>query len=238
DRIETLEILSSRMPLYDIIPAIARNDWNAEQGSILLSNLLFEEPQIDSGILKWISVLINEQHLESILAFAKPGNIKLFSRILLPMDDYEFFDGSKNPLKLQEVIEMSTYLKNIAFILYWNSPQLKINNVIEERHWLMTSEFDMSTFAKNVVADEQDLERENDKVSMDKRQESVSPRLGVLHNIPFVIPFDERVKIFRHFVRNDRDRLKNPVAIQFIDEFGMPEPGIDGGGLFKEFLTS
>jgi ubiquitin-protein ligase E3 C len=33
-------------------------------------------------------------------------------------------------------------------------------------------------------------------------------------------------------------RLKSPVAIQFIDEFGMPEAGIDGGGLFKEFLTS
>ena len=32
--------------------------------------------------------------------------------------------------------------------------------------------------------------------------------------------------------------LKSPIAIQFIDEFGMQEAGIDGGGLFKEFLTS
>ncbi|CAG8528220.1 16186_t:CDS:10, partial [Cetraspora pellucida] len=425
DRIEALELLSSRMPLYDIISAIAQNDWNAEQGSILLSNLLgftrlevnkmndsallnyltvlqrlflripdqlladktTSKPQIDPSVLKLISVLIDEQHLESLLAFAKSRDVmallkisyflttlmirwpseksgllskmaygklsisenklsinllfevfkstdlarlllnsqplsnsfitdtvfveqwgmfyllcELFSRILLPMDDYEFFDGNKSPLKLPEIIEMSTYLKNIAFILYWNSPQLKINNVIEgscikpiylrevatkllkqihardsrrrftpERHWLMTSEFDMSTFAKNVVAEEQDLERENDKVSIDKRQESVSPRLGVLHNIPFVIPFDERVKIFRQFIRNDRERhihaifeprtrvtihrskifedgfdqlnamgarLKNPVAIQFIDEFGIQEAGIDGGGLFKEFLTS
>ncbi|CAG8700294.1 2723_t:CDS:10 [Cetraspora pellucida] len=410
DRIEALELLSSRMPLYDIISAIAQNDWNAEQGSILLTQLfdgpstsifantgpttcrqddikLSEEPQIDPSVLKSISVLIDEQHLESLLAFAKSRDVmallkisyflttlmirwpseksgllskmaygklsisenklsinllfevfkstdlarlllnsqplsnsfitdtvfveqwgmfyllcELFSRILLPMDDYEFFDGNKSPLKLPEIIEMSTYLKNIAFILYWNSPQLKINNVIEgscikpiylrevatkllkqihardsrrrftpERHWLMTSEFDMSTFAKNVVAEEQDLERENDKVIMDKRQESVSPRLGVLHNIPFVIPFDERVKIFRQFIRNDRERhihaifeprtrvtihrskifedgfdqlnamgarLKNPVAIQFIDEFGIQEAGIDGGGLFKEFLTS
>ncbi|KAF0455584.1 HECT-domain-containing protein [Gigaspora margarita] len=449
DRVETLELLSSQMPLYNIISTIASNDWNAEQGSILLSNLLaftrlevnkmndsellayltvlqrlfvripdnlltdkttstnyddddddggnndviipdhlesFDEPQIDPNILKWISVLIDDRHLESVLTFAKSENTtallkisyflatlmirwpseksdllskmsygklsisenklsinalweafkktdlarllsnsqplsnsfitdttfieqwgmfylfcELFSRILLPMDDYEFFDGSKNPLKLPEIIEMSTYLKNIAFILYWNSPQLKISNVIEgscikpiyirevatrllkqihardsrrrftpERHWLMTSEFDMSTFAKIVVAEEQELE--NDKMNMDKRQlESVSPRLGVLHNIPFVIPFEERVKIFRQFVRNDRERhihtifeprtrvtirrskifddgfthlnamgprLKNPVAIQFIDEFGIQEAGIDGGGLFKEFLTS
>ncbi|CAG8497361.1 5432_t:CDS:10 [Gigaspora margarita] len=430
DRVETLELLSSQMPLYNIISTIASNDWNAEQGSILLSNLLaftrlevnkmndsellayltvlqrlfvripdnlltdkttsnhlesFDEPQIDPNILKWISVLIDDRHLESVLTFAKSENTtallkisyflatlmirwpseksdllskmsygklsisenklsinalweafkktdlarllsnsqplsnsfitdttfieqwgmfylfcELFSRILLPMDDYEFFDGSKNPLKLPEIIEMSTYLKNIAFILYWNSPQLKISNVIEgscikpiyirevatrllkqihardsrrrftpERHWLMTSEFDMSTFAKIVVAEEQELE--NDKMNMERQLESVSPRLGVLHNIPFVIPFEERVKIFRQFVRNDRERhihtifeprtrvtirrskifddgfthlnamgprLKNPVAIQFIDEFGIQEAGIDGGGLFKEFLTS
>lgn len=31
----------------------------------------------------------------------------------------------------------------------------------------------------------------------------ISPRLGVLNNIPFAIPFDVRVSIFRHFVAND-----------------------------------
>lgn len=31
----------------------------------------------------------------------------------------------------------------------------------------------------------------------------LSPRLGVLNNIPFVIPFDVRVEIFRQFIRND-----------------------------------
>ena len=43
--------------------------------------------------------------------------------------------------------------------------------------------------------------------------------------------------VFNHLNALD-SRLKSPVAIQFIDEFGMPEAGIDGGGLFKEFLTS
>lgn len=32
----------------------------------------------------------------------------------------------------------------------------------------------------------------------------MSPRLGVLHNIPFAIPFEVRVSIFRHFIDNDR----------------------------------
>jgi ubiquitin-protein ligase E3 C len=35
----------------------------------------------------------------------------------------------------------------------------------------------------------------------------LSPRLGVLNNIPFAIPFDARVKIFRSFIENDRHNV-------------------------------
>ncbi|KAI9436530.1 hypothetical protein BJY52DRAFT_1230438 [Lactarius psammicola] len=112
----------------------------------------------------------------------------------------------------------------------------------------------------------------------------LSPRLGVLNNIPFAIPFEARVNIFRSFVVNDKrsigtdihsfdefrsrthatvhhghvaedgfDKLaeanpKRPIGITFIDQFGEEEVlqigagccirmGIDGGGVFKEFLT-
>ncbi|KAG1784544.1 HECT-domain-containing protein [Suillus plorans] len=95
-----------------------------------------------------------------------------------------------------------------------------------------------------------------------------SPRLGVLNNIPFAVQFETRVLIFRRFVENDKwnrnrdtrgridvsirrghiaqdgyDRLaeadlRAPIAITFIDQFGEPEAGIDGGGVFKEFFTS
>ncbi|SPQ26829.1 83e2b5bb-b7cd-4b81-b9d5-e27a3a1c63a3 [Thermothielavioides terrestris] len=123
------------------------------------------------------------------------------------------------------------------------------------------------------------------------------PRLEILRNMPFVIPFDVRVQIFRQFVHLDKhwrrggnidpDRwrlwvlnqhggpfepspsaanilgkhqaqiqrgrvfrdalesfwdlkegLKEPIQITFVDEFGMTEAGIDGGGVTKEFLTS
>lgn len=101
----------------------------------------------------------------------------------------------------------------------------------------------------------------------------LSPRLGILNNVPFLIPFDVRVQIFRQFVHIDatkneiyRDQfrrrqsvtirrshiaqdgfarlnplgaeLKKPLEIIFVDQWGNKEPGIDGGGLFKEFLTS
>ena len=32
----------------------------------------------------------------------------------------------------------------------------------------------------------------------------LSPRLGVLNNIPFAIPFEARVSIFRSFIVNDK----------------------------------
>lgn len=40
--------------------------------------------------------------------------------------------------------------------------------------------------------------------ALSKRQVALmSPRLGVLNNIPFAIPFDVRVSIFRSFVHGD-----------------------------------
>ncbi|CAG8446325.1 9918_t:CDS:10 [Funneliformis caledonium] len=236
---------------------------------------------------------------------------EVYSRVLFTMGDDEFFDERKNPLRLSEIIKMSTCMKHVGFLIYWNrnnSPPLKMDVRIESScidlyylrdivtkllrqihardsrrqftptdHWLMTSEIDMNVFVKIVVLDEQDLEYDSDDeaCNLDKMQiANISPRLGILYNIPFVIPFEERVKIFREFVQNDRERninradlfmqprarvsirrnsvfedgfsnlnalgsgLKSPIAIQFIDEFGMQEAGIDGGGLFKEFLTS
>ncbi|BGP43638.1 ubiquitin-protein ligase (E3) [Rhodotorula kratochvilovae] len=109
-----------------------------------------------------------------------------------------------------------------------------------------------------------------------RRLALVSPRLGVLQNVPFVIPFETRVAIFRQFVASDFARLglgdagsfgarsrhravvrrthlaedafkqlnglgaelKKRVEIAFVDEHGIEESGIDGGGLFKELLTS
>jgi ubiquitin-protein ligase E3 C len=127
---------------------------------------------------------------------------------------------------------------------------------------------------------------------------AAAPRLEILRNMPFVIPFDIRVQIFRQFVFLDKQQrrggnidadnwrlwvlnqqagpfgptspaganilskhqaqiqrgrifrdamdsfwelgegLKEPIQITFVDEFGIPEAGIDGGGVTKEFLMS
>jgi len=130
-----------------------------------------------------------------------------------------------------------------------------------------------------------------------RQLQSLNPRLELLRNLPFFIPFDTRVQIFRRFVYRDQERrrngyvepddwrmsvaatqardlngrhrgmdmisrhhadiqrgsvfedafenfyglgeeLKEPIQISFIDQFGQPEAGIDGGGVTKEFLMS
>ena len=135
------------------------------------------------------------------------------------------------------------------------------------------------------------------RAARDILRAAAGPKLEILRNMPFVIPFDMRVQIFRQFVYLDKSQrrggnidpdrwrlwvlnqhggpfeptptgtnlisrhqaqiqrgrvlydaqesfwdlnegLKEPIQITFVDEFGIQEAGIDGGGVTKEFLTS
>ncbi|RKP05023.1 hypothetical protein THASP1DRAFT_33153, partial [Thamnocephalis sphaerospora] len=91
-------------------------------------------------------------------------------------------------------------------------------------------------------------------------------RAIILQQMPFLIPFVSRVQLFHMLLdRGDNDHFysapsisirrdhiiedayrrvsrlesafKGRVKVEFVDHFGMPEEGIDGGGLFKEFMT-
>lgn len=70
----------------------------------------------------------------------------------------------------------------------------------------------------------EELEFENDSSGRRKEPSKgklavISPRLGVLNNIPFVIPFEQRVEIFRMFVENDRRRNN-------VDDFLQPRHAV------------
>lgn len=75
--------------------------------------------------------------------------------------------------------------------------------------WLVTSQIDVNSFIEAAVLEEQQLFTSSDSRpvrtrALSKRQiASMSPRLGVLNNIPFAIPFEARVAIFRNFVMSD-----------------------------------
>ncbi len=324
--------------------------------------------------------------------------LELYTFVLKVTDDEEFFSAGQansqtrnirdNGLPLGEVKDLTTFLKNLGFTLYFNAAEitavddagadtsagigffnpkpadelpdkknvepstggiagLKIDHVkglvtgllrmIYERdsrrkflpsdHWLMTSRFDMTGFIPAVVEEEESrhkvqeedaddldieeddfddtpqligtsrtqqqrrlerLQRQQRKASRRRYLQMVAPRLEILQNMPFLIPFITRVQIFREFVHLDMTKrrgtsdpdawrfrvmhhsdpsrqldkhaanirrenefedafeqfyplgqgLKEPIQITFMDKFGAPEAGIDGGGVTKEFLTS
>ncbi|KAF9456890.1 hypothetical protein BDZ94DRAFT_1274548 [Collybia nuda] len=84
-------------------------------------------------------------------------------------------------------------------------------------HWLVSSQIDMQSFVEAAIFEERQLSspsstplptqpgtRQSASHTHTKRQLAyLSPRLGVLNNIPFAIPFSVRVSIFRNFVLND-----------------------------------
>ncbi|KAH8666750.1 HECT-domain-containing protein [Xylariales sp. PMI_506] len=138
--------------------------------------------------------------------------------------------------------------------------------------------------------------RQYKRIQREKLLAQIGPKLEILRNMPFTIPFEVRVQIFRQFVHLDKmkrrggyvdpdqwrlsvlngdmfagvtnrgreilgrhsatikrgqvfddayeqfyslgEGLKEPIQITFVDQFGQPEAGIDGGGVTKEFLIS
>ncbi|EUC67353.1 ubiquitin-protein ligase E3 C [Rhizoctonia solani AG-3 Rhs1AP] len=162
-----------------------------------------------------------------------------------------------------------------------------------EGHWLMVDPSDAQQIRAAALLEEE--ETSNSETSFPTSRSgyitsrttraqlaSLSPRSKILTHIPFSIPFDVRVQVFRQYVTNDwkdvaqrvrsgemdimssrsrgranavvrrgrvaedgfkalsgmRKDMKLPISITFVDQWGQEEAGIDGGGVFKEFLTS
>ena len=90
--------------------------------------------------------------------------------------------------------------------------------------------------------------------------------IGLLRRLPFSFPFEYRLQILMTVLENERNQhpegfqltirrenlfedgfqafqavsktsLKSRLRVFYIDEFGMEEQGVDGGGIFKEFLN-
>ena len=102
----------------------------------------------------------------------------------------------------------------------------------------------------------------------DSASEEDSRAASLLRHVPFMLRFDERALIFQHLIMQDKEaesimdwtrvtirrefvvedgfaglnhlgsKLKKTVQIQFINHDGLEEAGIDGGGVFKEFLNT
>ena len=61
---------------------------------------------------------------------------------------------------------------------------------------------------QNVLKNEY-IRRKQERASRRRRLEALLPRLGILENMPFFIPFTTRVEIFREFVTEDKLRRRS-----------------------------
>ncbi|KAJ5157140.1 uncharacterized protein N7482_008240 [Penicillium canariense] len=271
-----------------------------------------------------------DQEWTTILLF-----LELYTFVLKVMDDDEFFSSTssltssdntkiswtrESALPLGDIKDMTVFLKNLAFTLYWNAvdltePELgstavnlssyfnstkqtsgpsesvpdtkdlgsktQNNNLpgvtgipleyfkglvtgllrmLHERdsrrkflpkdHWLMTSRFDMEGFISAVVGEEErrhefqaraedsddtdlmnadtntpvglagtghaqqtirleSLRRHQQQVARGRVLAAIAPRLEILRNMPFFIPFTTRVQIFREFIYHDQHRRRH-----------------------------
>ncbi|KAI9509462.1 HECT-domain-containing protein [Russula earlei] len=75
-------------------------------------------------------------------------------------------------------------------------------------HWLVNEHIDIELFIVAAKVEEQQFGRPVGARPYTRRSiADLSPRLGVLNNIPFAIPFEARVKIFRSFIQNDKENI-------------------------------
>ena len=213
--------------------------------------------------------------------------VDVLCKMLVTYGDDEFYND--NEFGLSALVEFSGMLRNIAVMFCLNIQHLpddfrisgselkirklkssvfRILKLLHSRdsarpfcpagHWSLPGMMDANSIYR-AITEEVQAEKSG--------EESHNPHLAILQNIPFVIPFEERVKIFRSYINqsNDEDRdvffgrrvirvrrkyifedgfvqlmnfpMKRRIGIQFVDDFGMEEAGIDGGGVFKEFFT-
>ncbi|KAF8553543.1 hypothetical protein OG21DRAFT_1485369 [Imleria badia] len=188
----------------------------------------------------------------------------LYAQSVLTMGDDGFFSSSRTILTLNEFIPFSRTVFNIVLQggpgenpgsnNHWtrsflggrtqqdnevlaSNPCTRLSSTVHARRPLACEfSIDMNLFIEAAVYEGQQADDPGIPRSSAPRQlaHSLSPRLGILSNIPFAIPFETR----DGYDRLAEVDLRAPISITFIDQFGEPESGIDGGGVFKEFFTS
>ncbi|XP_043697207.1 E3 ubiquitin-protein ligase UPL7 [Telopea speciosissima] len=212
-----------------------------------------------------------------------------YSHLLLILDDIEFYE-KQVPFKLEQQRKVASVLNTLVYNGFSHSNGMQNVPLMDAavrclhllyerdcRHPFCSPSLWLSPARKNrppIAA----AARAHEVISTNLRLGDVSTIPGmssVIATIPHVFPFEERVQMFREFIKSDKDsrrmagevarpgpgsieivvrrghivedgfrqlnslgsKLKSGIHVSFVSECGLPEAGLDYGGLSKEFLT-
>ncbi|KAL6145690.1 hypothetical protein ACLB2K_056375 [Fragaria x ananassa] len=212
-----------------------------------------------------------------------------YSHLLLILDDIEFYE-KQVPFTLEQQRQIASVLNTLVYNGFSQSigqegrplmeSAVRCLHLIYERdcrHQFCPPVLWLSPARKNrppiaVAA------RTHEVLSANQRSDdplAVQSMGSVITTTPHVFPFEERVEMFREFIKMDKasrimagevagpssrsvdivvrrghivedgfrqlnslgSRLKSSIHVSFVSECGLPEAGLDYGGLSKEFLT-
>jgi len=224
---------------------IVKNLWTLISKTTELSELLRTGIATDS-LLDFTTLL---------LLFAK-----CYSQLLMVLDDSEFFN-SETYLKLSQHEYLVKVLKKIVFRFYWNPIKPRDVLLRDALTMLLQQLYDRNSRhsfcgEESWVEDsvlESDYESERMQAILTNIPFTIpfKKRLAIFYDIvdrdrdqnqnPLLA---HRIRVRRDFVFEDaysslnhlNEKLKGTIRVEYISSSGLPEPGIDGGGMFKEFF--
>lgn len=202
-----------------------------------------------------------------------------YTYALKVLDDHEVH-VLNNPIPKSELGDFVSLIRDMLYTLYWKNPPEDLIELAFRR--TLTDLFQMlrDRQARRQICDPEcftiPLIDSSVQISVANPDSSnyTKSRL-IVNNIPCVLSFDTRVRIFQHRIQQDKERImqvngdifarglrgsidirrgrvlldgfnemfqmsdammKGSVQIRFIGLDGGAERGVDGGGLFKEFM--
>lgn len=130
---------------------------------------------------------------------------------------------------------------------------------------LLSQIYELNTKVNIIPKDEFLLPKDQINSLMDEAFNGRFEKIFTISKINFAIPFDYRLQLFLLLLEEEKNKryesysmmirrdaifedgfqafqtnklnLKGKMRIFYVDEFGMQEKGVDGGGIFKEFLN-
>ncbi|XP_050132297.1 E3 ubiquitin-protein ligase UPL6-like isoform X5 [Malus sylvestris] len=214
---------------------------------------------------KWQSV---SEQLAYLLPGDAPGWLlalavfcPVYKHMLTVVDNEEFYEQEK-PLSLKDIRYLVIILRQALWQLLWVNPTAPSNSskpvttTSSKKHPVELIQHRVSIVASELLSQLQDWNNRREFTSpSDFHADGVNEFFITQSQLAAARQRHESNSVFtrnRFRIRRDRiledaydqmsalseDDLRGPIRVTFVNEFGVEEGGIDGGGIFKDFMEN